>query len=144
MQSDEDMNPLVTPVPQNEAEAGNRTSVKRRADHDMDRMELADEFEVSVKAAGDLQKDVSMDAFFMASKIPDKLCTHHKFINAVVTTNSTDIKVYDDNTGRELSSTLVAEARKEEIKYVHTHTVYDKVPLGMCYNESGKDPIPIG
>ena len=72
-----------------------------------------------------------MDAFFIANHIPDKICEHHKFINAVVTVNSTDITVYDDNTGRELSASLVAKARNYEIKYIHAHKVYDKVPLDM-------------
>ena len=85
------MTPNVTTVIQNEAGNGNRTSVKRRADHDMDRMELADEFEVSVKAPGKPEKDASMDAFFIANQVPDKIGEHHKFINAVVTVNSTDI-----------------------------------------------------
>ena len=69
---------------------------------------------------------------------------HHKYINAIVTVNSTDIKVYDDNTGQTLSASLVTKAREDEIKYIHVHKVYDKVPLGMCYSETGKEPIQIG
>ena len=129
---------------QNEAGSGNRTSVKRRADEDRDDMELADSFEVGVKAAEDTEKDASMDALFRASGVGDMFNQHCKFINAVVTTNSVNIKVYDTNTGRELSPTLVDKARNEEIKYVHAHKVYDKVPLAMSYQETGKEPIPTG
>ena len=62
--NDADMKSEPLLVPQNEAGAGNRTSVKRRADEDEDDMELADEFEVNIRAADDPEKDASMDAFF--------------------------------------------------------------------------------
>ena len=61
---DDDMSPDLQVTPQNEAGGATRTSVKRRADHDKDSMELADEFEVNIRAADDPEKDASMDAFF--------------------------------------------------------------------------------
>ena len=138
------MTTSTLPIPKNEAGSGNRTAIKRRADHDADPMELADAFEVNVKAANNPEQDASMDAFFISNHVPSKMGEPHKYINAIVTVNSSNIKVYDDNTGRELSASFVAKAREDEIKYVHAQKVYDKVQIGMCYSETGKEPIQTG
>ncbi len=58
------MAPGLIAIPQNEAGPGNRTSVKRRPGHDKDSMELADDYEIGVKAAENPDKDPSMDVFF--------------------------------------------------------------------------------
>ena len=51
-------------IPQNQPGTGNSASVKRRADADKDDMELADDYEIDVRAAENIDKDSSINAFF--------------------------------------------------------------------------------
>ena len=49
----------------------------------------------------------------------------------------------DDVSGKPLSSAKVAIARKEEIGYVRKMKVYQKVPLKLCWSETGRSPIKV-
>ena len=51
--------------------------------------------------------------------------------------------VYDSVTGVQLELEKVLKARREELDWVHKAQVYTKVPLGECYNETGKEPITL-
>ena len=49
----------------------------------------------------------------------------------------------DDVSGKPLNSVKVALARKDEIGYVRKMTVYKKVPLALCWEETGRAPIRV-
>ena len=49
----------------------------------------------------------------------------------------------DDLSGADLVPELVAEARKEEIKYFKSRRVYEKVPIEECRHQTGKPPIGV-
>ena len=51
--------------------------------------------------------------------------------------------IYDDISGKPLDWNLVKQAREEEMFEVKKHKVYEKVPLTMCYEETGKNPIGV-
>ena len=48
---------------------------------------------------------------------------------------------YDNLTGEQLNTTLVKEARQEEMQEVHKHKVYTKVPIEECIQATGNKPI---
>ena len=50
-------------------------------------------------------------------------------------------EIYDEMSGKQLKSDLVAKARAEEMSEVHKQKVYVKVPLSQCYNETCKNPV---
>ena len=50
-------------------------------------------------------------------------------------------KAWDDQTGEELDWGAVIKAREEEIREVHKHQVYEKVPVSDCWDKTGKAPI---
>ena len=71
---------------------------------------------------------------------------HANGIGAVMAEEESDVwnqidKAWDDVTGEELDSNGVMIARKEEIKEVHKHEVYHKVPTKECWDKTGKAPI---
>ena len=49
----------------------------------------------------------------------------------------------DDLSGAILEPELVAEARREEIKYFKSRGVYEKVPIEECWHQTGKPPIAV-
>lgn len=51
--------------------------------------------------------------------------------------------IYDDMSGKPLDWNLVKQAREEEMAEVRKHKIYEKVPLTMCYEETGKNPIGV-
>ena len=53
-------------------------------------------------------------------------------------------KYWDDAKGGWLDSILVQRAREEEVQHVKKHAVYEKVPMGQCWKETGKNPIKTG
>ena len=57
--------------------------------------------------------------------------------------NDNDIEFYDDVSGRKLNPQIVEAARREELALFQKHTVYEKVPLQRCIDETGKQPIGI-
>ena len=42
-----------------------------------------------------------------------------------------------------LAEQEVREAQRLELDYVHRHSIYEKVPLTTCLEETGKDPTPL-
>ena len=48
---------------------------------------------------------------------------------------------WDDISGEQFDTQLTKAARREEIKGVHDMKVYQKVPIKMCLEETGKRPI---
>ena len=50
---------------------------------------------------------------------------------------------WDDVSGAELDPKKDRKAREEEIQYVRTMDLYEKVPIIECYNATGKAPISI-
>ena len=40
-----------------------------------------------------------------------------------------------------LDPVLIRKAREEEMQYVKKHAVYEKVPMSLCWKETGKNPI---
>ena len=38
---------------------------------------------------------------------------------------------------------LVKEVRRTEMEEVHKRSVYEKIPLKMCYDEAGKAPVGV-
>ena len=49
----------------------------------------------------------------------------------------------DDMSGKELNPSLVKAARGEEMEEFKKHTVYKKVPLNQCLQETGRQPIGV-
>ena len=49
----------------------------------------------------------------------------------------------DDLSGEELDVKQVRGARKEEMVYFRKMKVYDKVPMKMCWDETGRAPIGV-
>ena len=49
----------------------------------------------------------------------------------------------DDLTGANLDPKLVAEARREEIRYFKSRGVYEKVPIEESWHQTGKAPIAV-
>ena len=47
----------------------------------------------------------------------------------------------DDVTGHQLDPKLVLKARQLEVEYIREMRLYDKVPIKMCWDRSGKKPI---
>ena len=50
---------------------------------------------------------------------------------------------FDDMSGKELNPSLVTAARGEEIEEFKKLTVYKKVPLNQCLQETGRQPIGV-
>ena len=50
-------------------------------------------------------------------------------------------RFWDDISGEQLDTNLTCEARADKIKAVHEMGVYRKVPVSMCFKETGKRPI---
>ena len=48
---------------------------------------------------------------------------------------------WDEVSNKKLNKNGVIAARLDEIKQVHTHGVYEKVPIEECWNQTGKAPI---
>ena len=62
-----------------------------------------------------------------------------------VTTNSlVNGKHWDDVSGGWLGPRLVAEARAEEMEYIHMRKVYTRLPSSQCFRETVKAPIKTG
>eukprot|EP00971_Amphidinium_carterae_P048960 964751-Amphidinium_carterae.1 len=53
-------------------------------------------------------------------------------------------EVYDNITGRELPAELVAEARREEMRFLHDLDAYEVVPIEQSYTAMGRAPLPVG
>lgn len=51
---------------------------------------------------------------------------------------------WDDARGGWLDPALAVKGREEEMKFVHRHRVYSRVPRSVCYQETGKPPIKTG
>ena len=51
------------------------------------------------------------------------------------------IKYWDDIIGKELETTLVEKARKEEMDEYNKHNVYAKVPIHECWATTGNHPL---
>ena len=51
---------------------------------------------------------------------------------------------WDDTRGGWLDSTLVANARREELEYIRGHAVHERVLRAACWEETGKAPINTG
>ena len=51
--------------------------------------------------------------------------------------------VWDDISGAKLDPAQVSKARMEEMKELHKHGVYLKVPIEECWRETGKKPIGV-
>ena len=130
--------------PSNSQNDGNKVGVKRRADHGDDDLMIADGFDTDMRTDMRTDQDNSINALLHKHNICANLEENNRRINAVVKPSDCGIKVYDDNTSRELSPALVAKARDEELNYVHKHGVYTKVPISMCYQEKGKETISTG
>ena len=50
---------------------------------------------------------------------------------------------WDDLSGKRLKPELVKKARAEEMAEFRKHGVYVKVPVKMCWEETGKEPIGV-
>ena len=50
-------------------------------------------------------------------------------------------RAWDDQTGEELEWDGVTQARGEEMREVHKHGIYTKVPTKECWDKTGKAPI---
>ena len=48
---------------------------------------------------------------------------------------------WDDISGEKMDSDLTKAARAEEVEGIHKMKVYQKVPISMCLDETGKRPI---
>ena len=48
---------------------------------------------------------------------------------------------HDEITGKLVPKSSVIAARLEEMRQVHEHRVYEKVPIEECWNRTGKNPI---
>ena len=48
---------------------------------------------------------------------------------------------HDEITGKMLPKSSVIAARLEEMRQVHEHKVYEKVPIEECWSKTGKNPI---
>ena len=48
---------------------------------------------------------------------------------------------WDEITNRRSDNDEVCEARLEELRQVHMHKVYEKVPVQRCWDETGNNPI---
>ena len=53
-------------------------------------------------------------------------------------------RCFDAVSGRELEAKGVMKARVEELIEVAKHRVYDKVPIGQCYEDTGTIPLGLG
>ena len=51
--------------------------------------------------------------------------------------------VYESVTGVQLELEKVLKARREELDWIHKAEVYCKVPLEMCHEETGREPISL-
>ena len=51
------------------------------------------------------------------------------------------MEAYDDTNGEELDPGEVKKARRQEVDYIRSMRLYDKVPIAQCYNRTGKAPI---
>ena len=49
--------------------------------------------------------------------------------------------IWDEMSGKILNSGMVKSARKEEMIEVKKHSVYVKVPIAQCFEETGNPPI---
>ena len=56
---------------------------------------------------------------------------------------SVDGGYWDDVHGGWLSTSLVAEARKEELKCIHSRDVYEEAEVEQCYAETSRPPISL-
>ena len=54
-----------------------------------------------------------------------------------------DIIATDDLSGAKLKLELVAQARREEIRYVREVGIYEKVHINECWAQTGKAPIAV-
>ena len=52
-----------------------------------------------------------------------------------------DWEAFDDTNGEMLNPTLVKRARAEEVEYIRSMHLYDKVPIAESYERTGKGPI---
>ena len=50
---------------------------------------------------------------------------------------------WDDSSGKPLPAEEVHRARYEELEYIRTHKVYEKVTLEQCWERTGRKPIPV-
>ena len=50
---------------------------------------------------------------------------------------------WDEVSGNQLNSDEVIKARLDEIKQLHQHDVYDKVPLSECWQSTGRAPVKV-
>ena len=50
-------------------------------------------------------------------------------------------EVYDDLSGKVLDSSLVSQARADEVKGAEAHNVWTKVSIDECFKTTGKKPI---
>jgi len=50
---------------------------------------------------------------------------------------------WDEVSGNRLNSEEVVAARLDEIKQLHSHHVYDKVPLTECWESTGRNPVKV-
>ena len=132
-------------APQNDEVKRNPRVIDNRTD-DMEVNESnATEFAREDAGRNNPDKDVAMDVI-MRKEINliewSGMMNHMKQINMVVKPEC--VVTYDANTGRKLDAELVRKARAEEMEYVHRMKVYEKVPLSMCIEETGKQPINVG
>ena len=54
-----------------------------------------------------------------------------------------DEEAWDDVSGAPLEPQEVRKAIREEIEYVHTMRLYEKVPISEAYQQTGKAPISV-
>ena len=50
-------------------------------------------------------------------------------------------QAWDDHTGASLDAKKVKEARQLEMEYYHQMHAFDKVPIGQCWESTGKVPL---
>lgn len=50
---------------------------------------------------------------------------------------------FDDVTGAPLKTSLVEEARREEMEYVRGRKIYTKVPIQRCFEATGRQPVTL-
>ena len=55
--------------------------------------------------------------------------------------NIEQITIWDNMSGKQLETKLVNSARAEEMEEVRKHSVYKKVPISQCLQETGQEPI---
>ena len=55
----------------------------------------------------------------------------------------TDGEFWDEVSGKRLNKGEAIMARLEEIKQIHNHQVYEKVPVEECWQSTGKGPLKV-